>query len=530
MVLNRFNILKIAVNPYLLLLYLSLGQAFILLRIDLAFWYKVLAAISGFAFYYLLIQISEKLFKLFLTISLVFSFFIFPAEHVYGFPDKNMISSVLYTNAGEAWSYIKIVPVTYYLILLFVFLYTLVLLFSHFKKVRNSYLTVSALLIVLAPVATYIFYHNESSFFDTDNRQLNIRYTYVPVIKIPLLIAIEGYQVMRVNHQIIEESRMPDNWEILNKNSLSLKKNIVIVIGESVRKDYMNCYGFPIDNTIFINSTPHFQFENCISSGAYTVPVLTRTLVYSNPFPQFNPADNIVNLVKKAGYKTYWFSNQGYIGIYDSPVSMIAEGCDHYFKYNGGDFHTAKLDTKMLPGISQVIKNDTNSKVIFVHMIGSHPGVTDRTLGKYDQFVLSKEISCYIQSIKNTDSFLSAIYEDLKQTNKSFGLIYFSDHGLKLNNSGEFVHSYETKETHDVPLLVWGNNIETSTYFKAFRNTNQFLELFCELYDIRTSNIKPAYKFISEDDADSSVFEALGEGSQVLDYRKFKRNPVPTLK
>jgi len=75
MVLNRFNILKIAVNPYLLLLYLSLGQAFILLRIDLAFWYKVLAAISGFAFYYLLIQISEKLFKLFLTLVLVFSLF-----------------------------------------------------------------------------------------------------------------------------------------------------------------------------------------------------------------------------------------------------------------------------------------------------------------------------------------------------------------------------------------------------------------------------------------------------------------------
>ena len=64
--------------------------------------------------------------------------------------------------------------------------------------------------------------------------------------------------------------------------------------------------------------------------------------------------------------------------------------------------------------------------------MGSHPKLSDRTNHHYDTFYQTKELSYYVQSIKNTDSILEQIHQNLKESEKSFSLIYFSDHGLSI--------------------------------------------------------------------------------------------------
>ena len=47
-------------------------------------------------------------------------------------------------------------------------------------------------------------------------------------------------------------------------------------------------------------------------------------------------------------------------------------------------------------------------KLIVLHLIGSHPQACRRTNDRYTEFFKSQELSCYIESLKNTDQSISS--------------------------------------------------------------------------------------------------------------------------
>ncbi len=57
--------------------------------------------------------------------------------------------------------------------------------------------------------------------------------------------------------------------------------------------------------------------------------------------------------------------------------------------------------------------------------MGSHPQACDRTKGKYTTFVQSKETSCYLYSVTQTDALLAKLYGQLQNSGSSFSLTYF---------------------------------------------------------------------------------------------------------
>ena len=71
-----------------------------------------------------------------------------------------------------------------------------------------------------------------------------------------------------------------------------------------------------------MKSNPDFTlFTNAYSCVWYTVPVLEHALTESNFYNDkpFNESISIIDMAKKAGYKTYWFSNQGSVA---SPIRL----------------------------------------------------------------------------------------------------------------------------------------------------------------------------------------------------------------
>ncbi|MCN7438821.1 sulfatase-like hydrolase/transferase, partial [Escherichia coli] len=105
-----------------------------------------------------------------------------------------------------------------------------------------------------------------------------------------------------------------DNWKILP--GTPLYDTIVIVTGESVRRDYMSVYGYPVPTTPWLNTAPGLFIDGYTSAAASTVPSLNRTLIYDyeqNP----DSGNNVVALAAKAGYSTWWISNQGKLGEHD---------------------------------------------------------------------------------------------------------------------------------------------------------------------------------------------------------------------
>ena len=119
-----------------------------------------------------------------------------------------------------------------------------------------------------------------------------------------------------------------DDW---GKSTLenSPYDDYVIVLGESARKDYHHAYGYPIENTPFMSNSKGILIDGFRSAGTNTVSSLRLMLTLPNK-EKWEPNYNLslIDLVKSAGIKTYWLSNQGMLGEFDTPVSSLASKAD----------------------------------------------------------------------------------------------------------------------------------------------------------------------------------------------------------
>ncbi len=72
---------------------------------------------------------------------------------------------------------------------------------------------------------------------------------------------------------------------------------------------------------------------------------------------------------------------------------------------------------------AQVLAQEhSQPQLIVLHLMGSHPQACDRTQGKYETFVQSKETSCYLYTMTQTDDLLRKLYDQLRNSGSNFSL------------------------------------------------------------------------------------------------------------
>lgn len=159
-----------------------------------------------------------------------------------------------------------------------------------------------------------------------------------------------------------------------------------------------------------------------------------------------------------------------------------------------------------MPYISTAIKQQIKGKkLIVIHLIGSHTPACERTKDKYDDFYLSKRVSCYVQSVKNTDHLLHLIYNELKSSNERWSMMYFADHGVSFSNRNtpsklDLIHGDEYKENYSVPFFITSYNDKNSREYITSRVSGMnFLSLYSEWLGINMYQ-KPNCQFISNQD------------------------------
>lgn len=83
-------------------------------------------------------------------------------------------------------------------------------------------------------------------------------------------------------------------------------------------------------------------------------------------------------------------SNQGGKGGFDYPVAMLGKQADYSFftKKWSSDDRRYIPDETLLPYVYDIMRNNRiSSKVLFIHLMGSHPQACIRTNGQYDFFL-----------------------------------------------------------------------------------------------------------------------------------------------
>lgn len=428
--------------------------------------------------------------------SLVAAFY-FPFAQAYGAPNFNTLLALHSTNVEESTEILTIFPWYHYAIGVFIFALGVFALRRKVveKHAWNKWDSLSALfcaaLFFVAPLQN-AFYGGVFKLKDSG----------YPMFRFVKDVIVNNQEVVDEQARMSALSQMKDSWNVL---AVKPKYHLyVVVIGESVRRDAVGAFGGHWNNTPFASQVNGNLFLDYIAASGSTQKSLGLTLNrVVDGKPQFQ--DNFVTLANRAGFQTWWFSNQGQIGEYDTAIASIARRADEVQFLKSGDFEADKntRDEELLKMTAQVFSTSRSQpQLIVLHLMGSHPQACDRTGGKYNEFVQSKETSCYLYSITQTDELLGKLYSQLMNTGDSFSMVYFSDHGLAFKERGKEVqylaHDDHFQQNFQVPFMVISSDDKKHRLIKARRSANDFLTFFSQWTGITAGQIKNSYRFISE--------------------------------
>lgn len=399
-----------------------------------------------------------------------------PVAAKYGPPNYYLLGSLLGTDSQEIKDYISIIELRDYLISIKIITYFVVtILISRMKYLfkiqwmnklpRTNYQAIIiALLIIVVPPLD--FFHNVYNAYN----ELNV----------------------------MSNKMLPQDWQI---TSVSPKyKDYVLVIGESARRDYMHLYGYPIPNTPFFDSIEKEVLSNITASDFNTISSLTKTLnLIDKNNRNYKYGQHIISLAKSAGFETFWLSNQGRNGLYDTPVSKIAIESEHVIFLKNGTFDdTPFSDSDLLPFFKSYIEQSPTVpyRLFVLHLMGSHIDPCSRVINyskklHFEHNKHNKQIECYINSIKQTDELLGELYNILQNnkehSGRSFSMFYISDHALSYDKHKK-VFTYEPNriKQYEIPFVKISSDTQKNTIYTSRKSAIYFFEEFAHWIGVKS--------------------------------------------
>ena len=496
--------------------------------------------------YYLIFSFNRKIFWYFVTFITITLSLYYPVYLSYGKPNSGIIAAFFETNPAESFEFLgKLKLSNLGLPILFIFSFYVLYKLKKYvinqveisakeqkhKKILNSFLAIVTIFSVIW-VPTQFYIQNVSNdkvdaHWTLANSPVNLISFYANIIE-----SIADYYHDKSDLENVQNITPP--WHIISAKPQY--KNYVLIIGESARRDYMSTYGFNLPTTPFLDKTKGYINAGYISSAPATYHSLLNTL-------HFNPKDkgkkdysyNIITLAKMAGIKTFWLSNQGSIGKYDTLASRLGVAADfHYFTKKGGFTTNNADDMALLDELKTRFKEKTysnNVRLFVIHLMGSHRNFCQRLKEEEKKLeFINESLSCYVNTILKTDKFIEETVTLLKEQNEPYSLIYFSDHGLSHINKEDkkevdldFGETY--KQNFDVPFVKISSDDKIREAVNIKRSAFNFIYGFSQWIGVETKELNPHYNFFSnKDDEEIKVFNF----EENIPYDTLKNDNIPT--
>lgn len=288
---------------------------------------------------------------------------------------------------------------------------------------------------------------------------------------------------------------------------------IILVIGESASKDYMSAFtDYPHNTTPWLSkrkeSKNYILFPNAYACKDQTVPVLERALTEVNQYndKKFYEACSVIDIAKKAGYKTYWFSNQGHIGSAETAITLVANTADKA-EWTKQNLNQYQYDEALLENLKQVDPDKNN--FIVLHFMGSHFNFINRYPQKFAKFSKPDKydlIPNYLDSIAYTDHVLQQITEYAATNLNLQSLVYFSDHATIPDKRRS--PKFEGFANVRIPMFIYFSDAYINDHSKVYQTlqnnknryfTNDLLyDLMCGIFDISSNHFDKTNCLASE--------------------------------
>ncbi|PWC17956.1 hypothetical protein DDT52_14860 [Brenneria roseae subsp. roseae] len=259
-----------------------------------------------------------------------------------------------------------------------------------------------------------------------------------------------------------------------------IPRTLVLVIGESTTSSRMSLYGYWRQTTPRLDalskSDPNLVvFKDVVTSRPYTIEILQQSLTFAD---EQNPdlyltKPSLMNLMKQAGYKTFWITNQQTMTKRNTMLTVFSKQTDKQFYLNNQRTQSVRqYDDVVLPPFEEVMADPAPKKFIIVHLLGTHMNYKYRYPETFDKFngrvglpaeLSDQEVEVY-NHYDNAELYNDYIVDSLINIfakNKPNGfLLYFSDHGEDVYETSPHDvlgrnEAAPTRAMYTIPFMVW---------------------------------------------------------------------------
>jgi len=400
-------------------------------------------------------------------------------------PSIGLVSALVESDAREGLEFVTNAPkLLVYTVAFYILVFFLLLFFARISKQNKKRFgfLITALLIAL-PLADLFGKGSSTEAFPLSNIYTLYSYQKEATVLEALLKKREGFKF---------------NVEKVSERDL----NVILVLGESSRRDTYSVYGYPESTTPNLSQLDSLVvFDDAVSPSNATIPSLKYMLYLATvgDDSQYYSTKSIVTLAKEAQYKTAWLSSQARFGRYDTANSSIALEADNNVFINANGSIDPVFDEALLPHLQQRLKENQQGNFIVMHLYGSHFSYVRRYPKTFEKFKgvptgyagkssdLQQDVNHYLNSIAYTDHILSEIIKQAKSTHAPSCVVYIADHGEYLGEKegDDFTgHGYPVprKGEVEVPLLTWCSKEYQEIYPKKWQQllANKKLKISAE--------------------------------------------------
>lgn len=301
---------------------------------------------------------------------------------------------------------------------------------------------------------------------------------------------------------------------------------LVLVIGESTNRQRLSLYGYSRPTTPNLGKLRgELQvFDNVVTPRPYTIEALQQVLTFAD---QENPdlyltTPSLVSVMKQAGYKTYWITNQQTITKRNTMLTTFSKQADEQFYLNNNrDQNARQYDDSVFEPFAKMLADDAPRKFVVVHLLGTHMRYQYRYPEEFERFtdrtgvpnsVTDDQLptyNSYDNAVLFNDYVVSSLIERFRATDPNGFLLYLADHGEAVFDAPdpEVLGRNEdapTSPMYTVPFILWNSPKwqaqqprDFSSMLSRPYSSSHFIHTWADLAGLRFDEFDPSKSLVS---------------------------------
>jgi len=450
---------------------------------------------------------------------------------IYGNEFSQSVVFIMFeTNREEAKEYLsQYVSISLFLGIIF---YTLVA-WLLWRRLRPVYLprfyasSLAGIVLLTNFGAPYLACLTGNASFYSATEKLHGR--MAPAAPWQFFIAYAQYnnQLNAVRKLLDENLSLPPLKNLVDTNG-DKPRTLVLVIGESTTNARMSFCGYPRKTTPRLDALKESEellvFCNVIASRPYTIEALQHSLSFANSEEpdRFFTEPNLMNLMKQAGYKTFWLTNHQTMSSRNILLTVFSRQADEARYLNQTRVQNETVpDEVVFEPFSEILSDPAPKKFIVIHLMGTHAKYARRYPEMYKKFtgrdhvpkVLSNNRAEVYNSYDNAvlyNDFVVSSLIDIFSKSQSYGfLLYFSDHGEDVYHTPphQVLGRDEKQPTPDmftIPFVLWmspawkeNHSSDLSAFTERKYSNAHFIHTWSDLAGLHYDRFQPELSLVN---------------------------------